>query len=151
MSELNIVKRLKEIQRKINELSKKQVVVGAIGGGAREDGLTNAELLAIHEFGSAKKGIPERPVMRTSFKKGEAGAKTLLSQGVSECLKGNISTDQAYERAGLFLRNTVVETFVENDFTPNDPKTIKRKKSSKPLIDTGALRASISYEVRNRE
>ncbi|WP_342386823.1 hypothetical protein WMO13_06550 [Ignatzschineria larvae DSM 13226] len=179
------------IQKRIEELSNKQVVVGAIDGGVRENGMTNAELLAIHEFGAvishpggtsygyrterqAKQGkvrflgkgqgymelgktgahtivIPERPLMRTSLKKAKKGAQKLLSKSVAECLNGDISADQAYEEVGRFLKTTVVNTFIENDFAPLSSATIKRKKSSGTLIDEGKLRNSINYEVRDRE
>lgn len=52
MAELNVVKRLREIQRKIEELSQKQVVAGVIDDSTHEDRLSNADLLAIHEFGA---------------------------------------------------------------------------------------------------
>ena len=32
---------------------------------------------------------------------------------------------------------------------PNKPSTVKNKGSSNPLIDTGLLRQSITYQVRN--
>ena len=38
-------------------------------------------------------------------------------------------------------------TFTTGSFTPNKPATIKRKGSSRPLIDTGHLRQSITSKV----
>lgn len=186
MSKLKVVERLEMIKKRIEELAKKELVVGALGDAEYEDGLSNADLLAIHEFGAEidhpggtrysidKTGkskflsnsfvgpahgvtsahkiiIPERPVMRTAFKKSQDDAKKLLSKSVSECLNGDISTDMVYERAGMLLRNVILDTFTNNDFKPNTAETVRRKKSTKPLIDTGALRGSINYEVRERE
>lgn len=191
MSQLNVVKRLKEIQKKIEELSSKQTVVGAIGGEVREDGLTNADLLAIHEFGAiinhpggtsygyrterdAKNGksrflasgqgfmvtgktgahqiiIPERPVLRTTISNNKQAIINALSQGISECLRGNLSVDEAYNQVGAVVKNAVLDNFDSSGLKPNKQSTIRKKKSSKVLRDTGALRASISYEVRNRE
>lgn len=151
MSELNVVKRLKEIQQRIIELSKKQIVVGVIDSSTREDGLTNADLLAIHEFGSVKQGIPERPVMRTTIANNKQVISDALSKKVAECLKGDLSADEAYSHVGIVAKNAVLDTFNSNHFAPNKLNTIKRKGSSKQLIDTGALRASINFEVRNRE
>lgn len=151
MSKLKVVERLKLIQKRIEELASKQVVVGALSDTRSDIEMTNAELLATHEFGNAKQGIPERPVMRTALSKGKDDAQKLLSKSVSECLNGDISAEMVYEKVGMMLRNVVVETFNENDFVPNSPQTIKEKGSSKPLIDTGALRGSINYEVRERE
>lgn len=164
MAELNVVKRLREIQKRITELSQKQVVVGAIGGGDRGDGLTNADLLAIHEFGAIIKHpssdpndeddetiIPERPVLRVTLGNNKQVISSTLSKKVADCLRGDLSIDEAYSHVGIVVKNAVLDTFDSNNFTPNDPKTIKQKGSSKVLIDTGALRASINYEVRNSE
>lgn len=151
MSELKVVKRLKEIQQRVVELSKKQVVVGVIDNSVREDGLTNADLLAIHEFGSVTQGIPERPVLRTAIANNKQAISNALSKKVAECLRGDLSADDAYNHVGIIAKNAVLDTFDSNNFAPNKLNTIKRKGSSKPLIDTGALRASINFEVRNRE
>lgn len=151
MAELNVVKRLREIQRKVEELSQKQVVVGAISGEVREDGVTNADLLVINELGSVIKGIPERPVLRVTIANNHSVIKSVLSKKVAECLGDQLSVDEAYSHVGIVVKNAVLDTFDSNNFTPNDPKTIKQKGSSKPLIDEGKLRASINYEVRNRE
>ena len=37
--------------------------------------------------------------------------------------------------------------FTDGTLTPNAPSTIKKKGSSRPLIDTGQLRQSISNKV----
>lgn len=164
MAELNVVKRLREIQKRMTELSQKQVVVGAIDSSTREDGLTNADLLAIHEFGAIIKHpssdpeeedgatiIPERPVMRTTLTNNKQMISSALSKKVSECLRGDLSVNDAYSHVGIVVKNAVLDTFDSNNFEPNKKATEKRKKSTKVLIDTGALRASINYEVRDRE
>ena len=48
---------------------------------------------------------------------------------------------------GLMGKNIIQDSFIHNDWLPNSPITIQKKKSSKPLIDTGLLRKSIDYEV----
>ena len=40
------------------------------------------------------------------------------------------------------------KTIGRGKFKPNSPKTIKRKGSAQPLIDTGRMRASISHKVK---
>ena len=48
---------------------------------------------------------------------------------------------------GLMGKNIIQDSFIHNDWLPNSPITIQKKKSSKPLIDTGLLRKSIDHEV----
>jgi len=107
--------------------------------------------MELGKTGGHKIIIPERPVLRTTLANNKQAIGNVLSQSVAECLRGNLSVDDAYDITGKFIRVAVLDTFESNNFTPNDPKTIKRKGSSKALIDTGALRGSINYEVRNRE
>ena len=57
------------------------------------------------------------------------------------------------KQIGVLILNEVNKNFVRgsNDgdaWTPNAPATIARKGSSKPLIDTGNLRASFTFQVK---
>jgi len=49
------------------------------------------------------------------------------------------------------VRDFIVENIKKGEHKPNSPLTKKLKGSSKPLMDTGALRASITYVVKNDE
>jgi hypothetical protein len=51
--------------------------------------------------------------------------------------------------AGLFQIQKAFETSGNGQWAPNSAITIRQKGSSKPLIDTGRLRGSITYEVEN--
>ena len=53
--------------------------------------------------------------------------------------------------SGAFLEGKIKEKITEGDpsWASLKPETIKRKGSSKPLIDTGKLRASITHKVEN--
>ena len=57
--------------------------------------------------------------------------------------------EQILRVAGAFLEGRIKEKITEGDpdWPPLRPETIKRKGSSKPLIDTGKLRASITHKV----
>ena len=71
-----------------------------------------------------------------------------MAQGFSNALKDKEKIAQVYEKIGLVASNDVKEYFVMGDFEPLKQKTIDRKGSSKPLIDTSELRNSITWEVR---
>ncbi len=63
--------------------------------------------------------------------------------------------DKTYEKIGEKLLNDFNSNIDNskdingNALTPNAPSTIRRKKSSKPLIDTGELRRSGGYYKRS--
>jgi len=57
----------------------------------------------------------------------------------------------ALKRTGMDAASRVRMWFVnpKNLWAPNSPRTVKRKGSDRPLIDTGQLRKSITYVIRN--
>ena len=59
--------------------------------------------------------------------------------------------EQILRKAGAFLEGAIKQKITQGDpsWPPLKPETIKRKGSSKPLIDTGKLRASITHKVED--
>ena len=54
---------------------------------------------------------------------------------------------QVTELVGMQMKSDISSTLTNGPWTPNSPVTIARKGSSRPLIDTGELRASITYRT----
>ena len=55
--------------------------------------------------------------------------------------------EQALGLVGSFVASLISKKIVDIKSPPNSPKTIEDKKSSNPLIDTGQLKNSITWEV----
>ena len=74
------------------------------------------------------------------------GGQRLLGM-ISE---GKMSTKIALERWGTMGSSAVKDEITSpgTPFAPNAPFTIAKKKSSHPLIDTGAMRAAVTHKVR---
>jgi phage gpG-like protein len=128
-----------------------QVRVGIFGSKSkRKEGvLTNAEVGAIHEFGSFSRGIPPRSFLRLPlFQKSDdiiedasRGALRKLADGDN---MGILRT------LGFACVKAIQEAFATAGFgawAPNTPSTIRRKGSSAPLIDVGELRRSITSKA----
>lgn len=108
-----------------------------------------ATLAAVHEFGAPSKGIPERSFLRSAIIEGSQQINDIVAEGVKAYARQQKQVDlMFYNNIGLFASNLVKEKIVKGPFRPLSEATINRKGSSKPLIDTGALRQSISWEVR---
>ena len=104
----------------------------------------NATKAAINEYGTSK--IPQRPFMRTAVSRhgkswGEKSAKSVQS-----VIKG-MPISQVTELVGMQMKSDISSTLTNGPWTPNSVVTIAKKGSSRPLIDTGELRASITYKV----
>lgn len=108
--------------------------------------LTNADLAAIHELGSYTAGIPARPFLRMPLhqksedilKEAKKGAAALLARGEVLILM---------KRLGIAAENAVQRAFATGGFgkwPALKASTIKRKGSSRELIDTRQLRLSIT-------
>ena len=153
MNELEIVKRLKEVMKRAEQLNQLQLVAGIPNDEtSREDSgeITNAELGIIHEWGAPEKGIPERSFMRSTMSEEMENLGRLSKTQIALCLEGNISPHDVFATIGAYLQGKIVDKITDGEFVPNNENTVKRKGSSKPLIDTGQLRASITYEVREK-
>lgn len=166
MSELDIVKRLKEVMKRAEQLNRLQLVVGIPSDENSRDestGITNAELGVIHEFGAPEKGIPERSFMRSTASEEANNLGRLANIQIAECLKGETSAYDAFATIGAYLQGKIVEKITDGEFQPNKPETLKRKltpvkdkkrkrakDADKPLIDTGQLREAITHEVREK-
>ena len=84
----------------------------------------------------------------------EADAETAKIEQVirgltKRIIEGKLTREQALEQFGAWAAGQV-QAFISAGrvVPPLDPTTIARKGSSIPLIDTGQLRQSITYEVR---
>ena len=114
--------------------------------------VTNAELMFIHSRGSELRGIPARPVIEPAIEADgnrEAIAAELATAGQGVLEANPSKTITGMKRAGLAGQNAARDWFTDprNNWPENSPRTIREKGSDRPLIDTGALRAAITYVV----
>ena len=107
------------------------------------DGETFAEIAIKNHFGSGN--IPARPFLDV----GVESVITKINRAVEiELEKGN--PDKALEQMARLAVGGVQTYMTDLQTPPNAPYTIAKKGSSNPLIDTGALRANITSEIRKK-
>ncbi|MCK3654224.1 hypothetical protein A4G19_12455 [Pasteurellaceae bacterium Macca] len=104
--------------------------------------LNLATLAAILELGNER--IPSRPFLRQTL----ADNQQKYVEFFAEQYQSGVEIPLIYQRLALMVQGDVQENIANGDWTANAPSTIKRKKSSRPLIDTGHLRQSIIGVVR---
>lgn len=106
------------------------------------DNFNLASLAAVLEFGNER--IPSRPFLRQTLAENQEKYIALFVK----LFESGVSIDQIYEQIALIAQGDVQQNIVNGKWTANAPSTIKRKKSSKPLIDTGKLRQSVRGIVK---
>lgn len=120
---------------------------------AHSGGITNAELLFIHQNGSPARNIPARPVLTKPLDDAENVERLhgLYKNAIKLAMLGEVdSAKNIYEKIGMKAQVMVQKEFGKIG-PPLKPATIKAKGSSATLIDTGALRQAITYVVRDKK
>lgn len=136
----------KELIEKLKASSQKAVYVGfpaefneKVEG---SDNFNLASLAAVLEFGN--ENIPSRPFLRQTLAENQEKYTALFVK----LFESGVSIDKIYEQIALIAQGDVQQNIVNGKWAANAPSTIKRKKSSKPLIDTGKLRQSVKGIVK---
>lgn len=145
------------IQAQLRLANKSRVAVGFPGEApssraSHGNGMNNVQVALANEIGSApgvRPVVPSRPFMKQAFRK-EKQAPFLLHMNklLKMISQGNMSTKIALERIGRMGESRVKDEITSGQFAPNAPFTVNKKGSSKPLIDTGAMRRAVTYKVR---
>ena len=140
------------------------------------DEISNAEIALINERGDPSRRIPPRPFMQPGIERAREKVSTIMAEGVAQLAKGG-TLRPAAERVGLTCQASIRGVFTDNDWKPLSQRTIMaraertvakrkgfadkseqqqrnmlgkelaRRANDRPLIDTGALRQSITYVV----
>jgi hypothetical protein len=138
----------KELFKRAEEIENGRVRVGVLSDAMVEgEDFTLAELAAVHEYGTEDGRIPERSFLRSTFDDKREEMVELGKTLVKDVLAGRRTTEQALGLLGAKLAAAVKARIVGRIPPPNQPSTIARKGSDKPLIDTGRLRNAVTWSV----
>jgi phage gpG-like protein len=138
----------RKIVADVAQIATQVAKVGVLQDGETEaDGMSMVELAAIHEFGTEH--VPERSFIRSTFATKQREAATLAERLAKAIVLRGMPIGQALGLLGAWGASAVKATITEGDGVPPPlaPATIARKGSSRPLVDTGRLLASITWEV----
>lgn len=175
------VDRLGEVMKRIKDLAKNEVLVGvpADEAGRYEtnkqakdarkarkageesphqstEGVNNAVIGYVNEFGQPEHNIPARPHLIPGVQEAEGTIVKRLLAGARKALEGDAkATDAALHSIGLAAQNAVRNKISNGPFAALADTTIADRESrgrtgQKPLIDTGQYRSSITYVIRPR-
>ena len=93
--------------------------------------------------------IPERAFLRTSFDEEKPKLDQIVQKMLVQVYAGKMTGEQMLNRLGLYLQSKVQEKIRRIKSPPKSPLTLAAQGSrkTKPLLDTGRLLQSITYEV----
>jgi len=144
----------RKLRKEVDQLAKRRVKVGILqskGGGepTESGGATMVDIGTIHEFGAPKAGIPERSFLRRTFREKKRDLAKITTQLSKKVVTGKLTHKRALEILGAWGAAQVQKRITSEGHIPPPlkPRTVARKGSDRPLVDTGRLVQSISWEV----
>ena len=140
----------KDFFNQIEELCKLQVRVGFQQGAAsdEETGADIADIAAWNELGTARS--PPRPFLRQSVENNESQIKAMCEKQLTWIVKGEATARDALQALGVMQKALIQKTISSGSFEPNAPRTIEKKGSDKPLIDTRRMRQSVNFVIQEK-
>lgn len=130
-----------------------KVEIGYLDGAMHKPSITSGksrpialkDLAAIHEYGL---GVPKRAFIEPSLKANRKKYLVYAGKQITPIIRRKQSMSSVWQTLGAMAVADIQQYMVTARFTPLAPITIKRKGSSRPLIDTGQMRQSITYRVK---
>lgn len=134
-----------------NESPKRKAEGEAVGP------MNNATLAYIHDNGSPAANIPARPFMQPGIASAKERIVSTLLAGAKANIAGNTEAiENALHKTGLIAQAQIRSKINEGIAPELAPRTLAARRArgrtgTKPLIDTGQLRNSINYVIRENK
>ena len=181
-----VTDRVQEVLSGLRSLEKAEVLIGIpeeTTDRSDDQGITNATIGYISEFGSPEKNIPARPFLIPGIQNCTGQVARVFKAGAEQTLDGQQNVaEKTLETAGMIAASSVKKKIQSGPFVPLSPDTIRNRKYNRgtksrrasetaylamineganpayaqsaaginPLINTGQLRNSITYVVKNK-
>ncbi|WP_333900436.1 hypothetical protein [Agrobacterium pusense] len=129
------------------------VKVGFPAGATDSDNINKA---VWNEFGTSR-GIPERPFMRNAMRNNKASYKAAMKAAAATIIEqaalGKSAADEkrkALKKLGVLAQGDIQAEITSLRTPPNAASTIRQKGSSNPLINSGEMRAAVTFQIKEK-
>lgn len=144
---------VREIVKRAEGLAGREAAAGYPRGSEKasntyDNGASVLDVAVWNQFGTSR--IPARPFIDnavTRIEEDKAGDGAEIARAV---INAEISATKALKKIGQFAEKAIREAITDDVYEPNAPSTVRKKKSNKPLVNTGKLRQSVTSVVRDR-
>lgn len=114
-------------------------------GNVEDGSMTQAQNGALQNFGNDK--IPARPWLIPGVQSATQDITDTIASGIE---KGQ-TLDETLDQIGAIATGVTQQYMTDLKTPPNAPSTIAQKGSDNPLIDTGSMRASVTWKVTDQK
>lgn len=99
--------------------------------------------------GTRYPAIPARPFMDLAERNFRKKLPRMMKAWLPALLSGKMTRREFEERLGSYMVGEIRTAMTEGQWAPLSAYTLKNRRhgGSRPLVDTGTLRASVSYEA----
>jgi hypothetical protein len=101
-----------------------------------------------NEYGTSN--MPSRPFIRQTLEKNSDYIIRFIAAQVNDMYVRKKSVEEVVAAIGVLGVGLIQKEIISGGFDANAPSTIKKKGSSKPLIDTGRMRQSVHYFTKRK-
>ena len=123
-------------------IGKEKLEIGFFETARYPNGTFVAQVARYNEFGTLN--IPMRPFFRNAINKNIKKWYATLQNAINQ----NATPSKALSIVGEVARADIIQSITDLRTPPNAQSTIKQKKSTNPLINTGLMRRSVTYKVK---
>ena len=131
----------------LKQLNQFEVKIGYQEGAKYPDGTSVVDVAMWNELGTVN--IPPRPFLRQTVDNNEAKIQAKMQSLANKVAQGE-TAENVLKELGVFAKGLLQKEIKDGYFVPNEPSTIAKKHSDKPLIDTGLLRQSANYVITEK-
>ncbi len=131
------------LRKRLTGIANQRIEVGIFEGEL-------ATVAAANEYGT--KYIPERSFLRRTFAENVKETAAMIAKATKAAHSLKVPADRVLNVLGEWAAIQVKKRITTGDPIPppNAPATIKRKGSSRPLVDTGRMVGAITYRITRR-
>lgn len=148
----------KALAATIKRMGGQQAKVGWFPSAKYEDGTPVALVAVVHEYGSAKKGIPPRPFMRTTQAEKKAEWQRDSHVLAKAVIDGHMQPEGMMQAVGQKAEGDIRKTISKVSTPPLKEQTIEARarrhskglSSNKPLVDTGYMLNTLTSQVSKK-
>lgn len=108
------------------------------------EGNPNIDKAIQNEYGNPAKRIPPRPFMQQTIDKYERTWSEIIEQ---QLVRYDYDAEKCLNALGAVIRGQIVNTIYNGNYIPNASYTVAKKGFNKPLVDTGDMANSVTWEV----
>ena len=119
------------------------------GDKPEDGGPSVADVAVWNHYGTGK--IPARPFIALALEQKKPELQALFARIGRGVMEDKLEARQALGLMGEAVTAAIKAQIADGVPPPNAPETVDRKGSSTPLINFGQLRASVTYQVRDKE